>query len=282
MKYKLKITFGGLYLVVPDEDLKVVHLLFPAMKARGESHDHGAEAVPPGKTKSAPPAATSHSHHHTVSDEPHDAILVFEEARGLSPMILNGFDLNLSALSRTTDMPYIPGEVFDLRDSNGSVKLPLELARAETPVPWLNCRVTLRGGVFDVVNTGDFIVDGKKVALAGTLTWTCELPGRGFPGAPILSMARADHRMLPPLLPIEGSIESHTVGMGIVHCPEQFRVESVEDIITPNVKFDADHMHMLYDMCPEVTGAVIPQPAPGGSGQPVALWPSRCASARIA
>ncbi len=268
MKYTLRIAFAGVYLVVPDDELKVVHVLFPRHGPHG-NHGHGG----------------SHTGH--VDMPPHDVILAADEERKLPAISLNGFDLNLSGLSLDSTMPMLPPNLYTLTDVSAptrtGVVCPLDVARSGNPVELFNARVTLRGGMFEVYSASSFkLEDGSKVSLAGIIIWKGELVGHGFPGATLTSMYRGVHQSIPPLAPLSDDLDSHDVRLGIVHCPEPIRVDTLEDILQPNATFNADHIEMLYGLVPGVTKPEIPAPDRGGQGTVHVRWPDRCLGARSA
>jgi hypothetical protein len=275
MKYTLEIAFAGLYLLVPDPELRAVHVLFPSGEADPSRH------APEGPGHSDPAHVHDGAESHGMPQ--HDVLLAFEESRSLKTIALNGFDLNLSALNRETVVPELPPNVFELSDQRrGPLAFPPPLARAERPGGVFNGRVTLRGGMFDVYSESDFTIPGRQGVhkLAGTIIWKVELPGRDFPGAPLNSLLGGEAASIPPLQ-ATGDIATRVIRFGIVHCPESIRVNTLEEILEPGVKFDADHMEMLYTLLPDADTPVIPVPAAGGpAAGPELRWPARCLGAR--
>lgn len=268
MKYSLRVTIAGLYLLVPDEDLKAVHILFPR---------HGPHA-------GDAPSQASHDGHAGEGEvathpgaPPHDAQLAFEAKRDLRPILLNGYDLDLTGLTREPHMPTLPPEVFGLLDDTTAIACPRDIARSAAAGALFNARLSLRGGSFDVLASGEYeLPDGKRVTLAGTIQWSIELPGRTFPAVALLSLGRGEPSSMPALEPMSDGLDSHTVRFGIVQSPEPFRVATLEQIWDPKATFSSDHMEMLYGVVPGVKKPVIPTPVRTSGATNAVLWPDRC------
>lgn len=275
MKYTLSVTIAGLFLLVPDEDLKVLHVLFP----RGLGSGHGGHSGDAGGHEHGAPAAAH-------SMPPHDILLVHEADRDLPPVVLNDRDVDLSSLNRQTDLPGIPSEVFTLRGAEGDIKGARTRARAAMADRYLLGRLTLRGGRIDTLKKSKFLMpDGSTRLLAGIVEWSVSLSGDAFPGAVLMSLSRGAHAYLSPLSPIVRAFDDRTVRLGVVHTPEQFQVRTVEDIMSQQGEYDAEHIEMLYEVVGNVRDPVIPSPVntadpSASSGGPTVRYPTRCVSAR--